>query len=213
MFPTFPTFPWSVAPPPPAGTPRRADRLDATKKKKKKKKKKRKKKPPKPPAKHLPRPPPRSRSRDPRGSRRPARKHKSTFQEGSKARGYPLLQDLPDDHQNHLTSGATESGFPQGSLSRHPPRTRSGGTGHHYQGDAQPGPTPATSHNNTNAAPVAGQQPAATTTLQWSQHVFDTSVQAAIRVGDWKLLTGDPGHGDWVPPQVLRTGFPLNLLR
>ncbi|XP_034039453.1 arylsulfatase I-like isoform X2 [Thalassophryne amazonica] len=35
--------------------------------------------------------------------------------------------------------------------------------------------------------------------------VWDTSVQAAIRVGDWKLLTGDPGHGDWVPPQVLPT--------
>ncbi|XP_034557963.1 arylsulfatase I-like [Notolabrus celidotus] len=38
-----------------------------------------------------------------------------------------------------------------------------------------------------------------------SQSVWDTSVQAAIRVGDWKLLTGDPGHGDWVPPQVLAT--------
>ncbi|KAG7236597.1 hypothetical protein INR49_000720 [Caranx melampygus] len=38
---------------------------------------------------------------------------------------------------------------------------------------------------------------------QASQQVWDTSVQAAIRVGDWKLLTGDPGHGDWVPPQVL----------
>uniref|UniRef100_A0A665XE97 Sulfatase N-terminal domain-containing protein n=1 Tax=Echeneis naucrates TaxID=173247 RepID=A0A665XE97_ECHNA len=35
--------------------------------------------------------------------------------------------------------------------------------------------------------------------------MWDTSVQAAIRVGDWKLLTGDPGHGDWVPPQVLPT--------
>ncbi|XP_077412143.1 arylsulfatase I-like [Vanacampus margaritifer] len=35
--------------------------------------------------------------------------------------------------------------------------------------------------------------------------VWDTSVQAAIRVGDWKLLTGDPGHGEWVPPQVLPT--------
>ncbi|CAL8347317.1 unnamed protein product [Merluccius merluccius] len=38
---------------------------------------------------------------------------------------------------------------------------------------------------------------------KWSQHIWDTSVQAAIRVGDWKLLTGDPGHGDWVPPQTL----------
>lgn len=38
-----------------------------------------------------------------------------------------------------------------------------------------------------------------------SQSLWDTSVQAAIRVGDWKLLTGDPGHGDWVPPQVLPT--------
>ncbi|XP_061879098.1 arylsulfatase I-like [Entelurus aequoreus] len=38
-----------------------------------------------------------------------------------------------------------------------------------------------------------------------SQSVWDTSVQAAIRVGDWKLLTGDPGHGEWVPPQVLPT--------
>ncbi|XP_054610957.1 arylsulfatase I-like isoform X2 [Dunckerocampus dactyliophorus] len=37
------------------------------------------------------------------------------------------------------------------------------------------------------------------------QSVWDTSVQAAIRVGDWKMLTGDPGHGEWVPPQVLPT--------
>lgn len=40
--------------------------------------------------------------------------------------------------------------------------------------------------------------------VQSLQPVWDTSVQAAIRVGDWKLLTGDPGHGDWVPPQVLQ---------
>uniref|UniRef100_A0A3P8X3L0 Sulfatase N-terminal domain-containing protein n=1 Tax=Cynoglossus semilaevis TaxID=244447 RepID=A0A3P8X3L0_CYNSE len=35
------------------------------------------------------------------------------------------------------------------------------------------------------------------------QPVWDTSIQAAIRVGDWKLLTGDPGHGDWVLPSLL----------
>ncbi|XP_029970398.1 arylsulfatase I-like [Salarias fasciatus] len=38
-----------------------------------------------------------------------------------------------------------------------------------------------------------------------AQSLWDTTVQAAIRVGDWKLLTGDPGHGDWVPPQMLPT--------
>ncbi|XP_034468516.1 arylsulfatase I-like [Hippoglossus hippoglossus] len=59
--------------------------------------------------------------------------------------------------------------------------------------ESQPGTSPPTAH----------------TTLQFnpepSQTLWDTSVQAAIRVGDWKLLTGDPGHGDWVPPQVLPT--------
>uniref|UniRef100_A0AAY4CJS9 Sulfatase N-terminal domain-containing protein n=1 Tax=Denticeps clupeoides TaxID=299321 RepID=A0AAY4CJS9_9TELE len=33
--------------------------------------------------------------------------------------------------------------------------------------------------------------------------IWDTAVQAAVRVGDWKLLTGDPGYGDWTPPQTL----------
>ncbi|KAL2077265.1 hypothetical protein ACEWY4_026769 [Coilia grayii] len=37
--------------------------------------------------------------------------------------------------------------------------------------------------------------------------MWDTSVQAAVRVGDWKLLTGDPGYGDWTPPQMLAS-FP-----
>uniref|UniRef100_A0A8D3A305 Sulfatase N-terminal domain-containing protein n=1 Tax=Scophthalmus maximus TaxID=52904 RepID=A0A8D3A305_SCOMX len=48
---------------------------------------------------------------------------------------------------------------------------------------------------------------AAAQTTSWDTEgpVWDASVQAAIRVGDWKLLTGDPGHGDWVPPQVLPT--------
>ena len=188
---------------PPPGTPLGEDRPDPTTPPKKKKKRKKNK-----PPKHLPRPPG-GRSRDARGSR----KHKSKLQGGSEAQGYPLLRDLPDD-QNHLTSGRTESGFLQGSRFRRRPRTRSNAhtrsraTGYHYQGDVQPGPTPATSHNNTNDTPLTGQQPGTTATLQWSQHTFDTNVQAAIRVGDWKLLTGDPGHGDWVPPQVLRTRLP-----
>jgi len=29
---------------------------------------------------------------------------------------------------------------------------------------------------------------------------FDTRVRAAIRVGDYKLITGDPGNGSWVAP-------------
>lgn len=37
--------------------------------------------------------------------------------------------------------------------------------------------------------------------------IWNTAVQAAIRVGEWKLLTGDPGYGDWIPPQTLAT-FP-----
>ncbi|CAL8369464.1 unnamed protein product [Boreogadus saida] len=189
----------------PKGTQRQGGRLNTTKPTKKKKKRK-KKKPPKRPAKPVPRPG--GRSRDARGSRQPPRKHKSKILGGSKARRYPLLRDSPDE-QNHLTSGGTESGSLQGSRPRRPPRTRSKihprsrATGHHYQGDTQPGPTPATSHNNTNDTPVTGQPPGATATPQWSQHIFDTNVQAAIRVGDWKLLTGDPGHGDWVPPQML----------
>ncbi|XP_062332399.1 arylsulfatase I [Osmerus eperlanus] len=37
--------------------------------------------------------------------------------------------------------------------------------------------------------------------------IWNTAVQASIRAGDWKLLTGDPGYGDWTPPQML-PGFP-----
>lgn len=33
--------------------------------------------------------------------------------------------------------------------------------------------------------------------------IWNTGVQAAIRTGDWKLLTGDPGYSDWIPPQTL----------
>eukprot|EP00062_Callorhinchus_milii_P021951 gi/632979209/ref/XP_007906344.1/ PREDICTED: arylsulfatase I isoform X2 [Callorhinchus milii] len=33
--------------------------------------------------------------------------------------------------------------------------------------------------------------------------IWNTAVQASIRVGDWKLMTGDPGYSDWIPPQML----------
>ena len=34
-------------------------------------------------------------------------------------------------------------------------------------------------------------------------NVFNTSVQAALRFGDWKILTGDPGFDSWVPEPTL----------
>ncbi|XP_069510150.1 arylsulfatase I [Ambystoma mexicanum] len=43
--------------------------------------------------------------------------------------------------------------------------------------------------------------------LEEGQGIWNTAVQASIRVGDWKLLTGDPGYSDWIPPQTL-TNFP-----
>lgn len=36
--------------------------------------------------------------------------------------------------------------------------------------------------------------------------IWDTAVRAAIRAGDWKLLTGNVGDGDWIPPQALLGG-------
>ncbi|KAI4812305.1 hypothetical protein KUCAC02_023704 [Chaenocephalus aceratus] len=36
--------------------------------------------------------------------------------------------------------------------------------------------------------------------------IWDTAVRAAIRVGDWKLLTGNVGDGDWIPPYALPGG-------
>ena len=42
---------------------------------------------------------------------------------------------------------------------------------------------------------------------------FDTSVRAAIRVGDMKLLTGHPGHDTWMPPPAHpKTSVPSTFL-
>ncbi|KAM4675293.1 arylsulfatase I [Discoglossus pictus] len=43
--------------------------------------------------------------------------------------------------------------------------------------------------------------------LEEGQGVWNTAVQASIRVKDFKLLTGDPGYSDWIPPQTV-TNFP-----
>ncbi|KAM7317960.1 hypothetical protein ACRRTK_022697 [Alexandromys fortis] len=32
--------------------------------------------------------------------------------------------------------------------------------------------------------------------------IWNTAIQSAIRVQHWKLLTGNPGYSDWVPPQA-----------
>lgn len=30
--------------------------------------------------------------------------------------------------------------------------------------------------------------------------LFDTRVRAALRIGDWKIITGNPGNSSWIPP-------------
>ncbi|XP_033116769.1 arylsulfatase B-like [Anneissia japonica] len=35
---------------------------------------------------------------------------------------------------------------------------------------------------------------------QLASGTFDTSIRSAIRVGDWKLITGDPGNSSWIAP-------------
>ena len=39
-------------------------------------------------------------------------------------------------------------------------------------------------------------------------HGFDTRVRAAIRVGDYKLITGNPGEGNWVVPPEMDGAVP-----
>ena len=37
---------------------------------------------------------------------------------------------------------------------------------------------------------------------------FDTRVRAALRVGDFKIITGDPGYSGWAPPPSTESGPP-----
>ncbi|KAK7094926.1 hypothetical protein V1264_006406 [Littorina saxatilis] len=38
--------------------------------------------------------------------------------------------------------------------------------------------------------------------------IFDTRTRAAIRVGEYKLITGDPGNSSWIPPPSTSLYFP-----
>ncbi|XP_066285655.1 arylsulfatase B-like isoform X2 [Branchiostoma lanceolatum] len=38
-------------------------------------------------------------------------------------------------------------------------------------------------------------------------NIFDTSIRAAIRSGDWKLITGKPGNADWLVKSSIRKTF------
>ncbi|KAG9344531.1 hypothetical protein JZ751_011201 [Albula glossodonta] len=54
-----------------------------------------------------------------------------------------------------------------------------------------------------NIDPVSRRPGAANPqTLRAGFGIWDTAIRASIRAGDWKLLTGNVGDGDWVPPQT-----------
>ncbi|XP_061189374.1 arylsulfatase B-like [Saccostrea echinata] len=40
----------------------------------------------------------------------------------------------------------------------------------------------------------------------WPNSPFDNRIRAALRMGDWKLVTGNPGNGSWIPPPHMNSG-------
>lgn len=65
--------------------------------------------------------------------------------------------------------------------------------------DGEPGPRNELLHNIDILSPLQGS------TL--FNNTFDTRFRAAIRVGDYKLITGDPGNGDWYPKTLSAHGY------
>ncbi|XP_053381274.1 arylsulfatase B-like [Mercenaria mercenaria] len=56
----------------------------------------------------------------------------------------------------------------------------------------RPSPRKELLHNIDPLYPASGQP--------LPNSTFNTTRRAALRVGDWKIITGDPGNGSWVPP-------------
>lgn len=142
-------------------------------------------------------------SSPPRSKLKP--RHKTTFYSlDQRALRYkPLLMSLPSG------SPSLSPVSPVRSPKRLKPKPRRSTSHTHNQVQskpAQPGPkTDFRFPSNPKWTLLENQNrsdPAALRKLQTYESLWDASIQAAIRVGDWKLLTGYPGHGDWVPPQV-----------
>ena len=58
--------------------------------------------------------------------------------------------------------------------------------------DGEPSPRTEILHNIDPMAPLYG--------FRWNLSEFDNRVTAAIHVGNWKLITGDPFNGTWTAP-------------
>uniref|UniRef100_A0A4W3K161 Arylsulfatase B n=1 Tax=Callorhinchus milii TaxID=7868 RepID=A0A4W3K161_CALMI len=85
--------------------------------------------------------------------------------------------------------------------------------------EGQPSPRVELLHNidhlftDTSPCPVksSGNVSSNIHTNAWQNSIFNVSIHAAIRYGNWKLLTGDPGCSYWFPPpsQLSQADVPL----